>query len=81
MTYFTELKQIFQKIYMEPQKIPNCHSNIGKEEQVGGTMLPDIKLYYKTIGIKTAWYWHKNRHIGQWNRIKSSEIPHSFIVN
>ena len=45
-----------------------------KNAKEGGLAVPDLKLYYKAVVIKTICYWLRDRREDQWNRLGVSDL-------
>jgi hypothetical protein len=71
---FSEVERAICKFIWNNKKPRIAKTVINDKRTTGGITMPDLKLYYSTIVIKTAWYCYSNRQINRWNRIENPEM-------
>jgi hypothetical protein len=53
---------------------------LNNKRTTGGITMLYLKLYYRVIVLKSAWYWYIYRQVYQWNRIEIQKGTNTHVV-
>jgi hypothetical protein len=63
--FFKDMERAVLKFIWKGKKLRVVKTILNNKRTAGGIMIPDLKLYYRAIVIKTAWYWYRVRPVDQ----------------
>jgi hypothetical protein len=71
--FLNELERATFKFIWNNKNSRLAKTILNNKRTSGRITVPDLKLYYRAIVIKAAWYWYSNRQVDQWNRTEDPE--------
>ena len=65
ITFFIELEREILIFIWNNKELRIGKTILNNKRTSVGLSIPDLKLYYRAIVIKTAWYWYRDRQVDQ----------------
>jgi hypothetical protein len=73
--FFTELERAISKFIWNNKNPQIAKTTLNNKSTSEGISMPNLKLYYRTIVIKTVWYWYNDRKVDKWILAQKLRIP------